>query len=128
MITFERFEAAKIKRFIQRYSKPYLFKRSILNAYKQPINAPIDICEINGVYHEHSYPYFTGTESNHGEHFTEIQPMILCMKDELSDLIKTDDQVIVNGKKMKVEKVKDINNSGFALDISLRYVDDGESV
>lgn len=125
MIAFERFEAAKMKRFVMRYSKPYVFQRSILNEYKQPIKAFVDVCKINGVYHEHSYKYISGTQSDNGEHFDEIQPMILCMKDELSELIKTDDRVIVNGKKMKVEKIKDINNCGFAYDISLRYIDDG---
>ena len=128
MITFERFEAAKIKRFIQRYSKPYLFQRSILDEYKQPINAPIDLCIINGVYHEASYKHFVGTESNAGTYIQEIEPLIICMKTEDSELIKIGDQVSVNGKLMEVQKVKDINNCDFAYDISLRYVDDGSSV
>lgn len=125
MITFERFEAAKIKRFIQRYSKPYLFQRSILDEYKQPINAPIDLCIINGVYHEASYKHLASTASAAGVNVPEIEPMILCLKDENSDKIKSDDLVEVNGKIMIVTKVKDINNSGFAYDVSLRWKDNG---
>ncbi len=125
MITFERFEAAKIRRFISRYSKSYKFQRSVLNAYKEPTNVSTDVCTVNGVYHEASYNHLHATESGGGEYVKEITPMILCLKDEYSELIKMDDKVEVNGKPMIVTKVKDLNNSGFALDISLRLIDDG---
>lgn len=125
MITFERFEAAKIRRFISRYSKSYKFQRSVLNAYKEPTGSFDSVCTIDGVYHEASYKHFVGTESNAGAYVQEIEPLILCLKTESSDLIKIGDRVEVNGKVMEVQKVKDLNNSGFAYDISLRYVDYG---
>ena len=125
MTTFERFEAAKIRRFVSRYRKPYTFDRSVLNAYKEPTGSFESVCTIDGVYHEASYTHLDSTESDGGRYVKEITPMILCLKSAESDLIKQDDVVMVNGKSMIVTKVKDINNSGFALDISLRYVDDG---
>ncbi len=128
MITFERFEAAKIRRFVSRYKKPYTFKRSALNAYKEPTWSFESVCTIDGVYHEASYTHLTSIESNGGRYVKEITPMILCLKNAEADLIKEDDAVTVNGKDMIVTKVKDINNSGFAYDISLRYIDHGEQV
>lgn len=125
MTTFERFEAAKIRRFVSRYRKPYTFSRSVLNVYKEPTGSFESVCTIDGVYHEASYTHLASTESDGGMYVKEITPMILCLKSAESDLIKQDDVVTVNGKPMIVTKVKDINNSGFALDISLRYVDDG---
>lgn len=125
MITFERFEAAKIRRFVSRYKKPYTFNRSVLNAYKEPTGSFESVCTIDGVYHEASYTHLTSTESGGGRYVKEITPMILCLKNAESDLIKEDDVVVVNDKDMVVTKVKDINNSGFALDISLRFIDDG---
>lgn len=128
MITFERFEAAKIRRFISRYSKPYKFQRSVLNAYKEPTGSFESVCTIDGVYHEASYTHLTSTESGGGRYVKEITPMILCLKNAESDLIEEDDIVTINQKEMVVTKVKDINNSGFALDISLRFIDDGSQV
>lgn len=128
MITFELFEAAKIRRFVSRYKKPYTFSRSVLNAYKEPTGSFESVCTIDGVYHEASYTHLTSTESNGGMYVKEIMPMILCLKSAESDLIKQDDVVTVNGKPMVVTKVKDINNSGFAYDVSLRYIDHGEQV
>ena len=125
MITFERFEAAKIRRFVFRYKKPYTFSRSVLNAYEEPKGSFESVCTIDGVYHEASYTHLASTESDGGRYVKEITPMILCLKNAESDLIKEDDVVVVNDKDMVVTKVKDINNSGFALDISLRFVDDG---
>ena len=125
MITFERFEAAKMARFISRYSKSFTFKRSDLNAYKQPTDVFTSVCTVNGVYHEASYSHLAATESGGGEYVKEITPMIMCLSDEYSKLIAVDDVVEVNGKNMVVTKIKDINNSGFALDISLRWIDDG---
>lgn len=125
MITFERFEAAKIKRFVQRYGKPYDIKTPYLNAFKEPTGLFSTLCTIKGVYHEASYNHLHATESGGGEYVKEITPMILCLKDEYSELIKMDDKVEVNGKSMIVTKVKDLNNSGFAFDISLELVDDG---
>lgn len=127
MITFERFEAAKMRRFISMYSKPYLFKRPILNDYKEPAGESVDVCEVNGVYHEVSYSHLSENVSDAGKYVKEIEPMVLCLSDENSDLIKIDDFTYINEKKMVVSKVKDINNSGFAYDISLRYEDNGES-
>lgn len=128
MTTFERFEAAKMRRFVSRYRKPYTFKRSVLNAYKEPTGSFESVCTIDGVYHEASYTHLTSTEASGGRYVKEITPMIMCLKDAESDLIKEDDVVSVNGKDMIVTKVKDINNSGFAYDISLRYIDHGEQV
>lgn len=126
MITFERFEAAKIRRFISRYRKPYTFVRSNLNAYKEPTDGEQEVCNMYGVYHEASYKHLAVVVADAGVHIAEVEPMILCLKDEVTDLIQVDDFVYVNGKKMVVTKKKDINNSGFAYDISLRYVDYGE--
>lgn len=125
MITFERFEAAKIKHFISRYSKSYKFQRSVLNAYNEPTGAFENVCSVNGVYHEASYTHLSSTEAGGGRYVKEITPMILCLKDESSELIKMDDKVEVAGKSMIVTKVKDINNSGFVYDISLRLIDNG---
>lgn len=125
MITFERFEAAKIKRFIQRYGKSYDIKTPYLNAFKEPTGIFSTLCTIKGVYHEATYSHLAATESGGGQYVKEITPMIICLKDDNSELIKPDDLVYVNGKDMIVTKVKDINNSGFALDISLRFIDDG---
>lgn len=128
MITFERFEAAKIKRFISRYKKPYIFRRNILNACEEPTGDFIELCTIDAVYHEAKYNNLKVTESGGGSFIadaSEIEPMLLCLKDANSDTIKSDDEVFVNGIRMIVTRIKDINNSGFAYDISLRVVDDG---
>lgn len=125
MIQFERFEAAKIRRFVQRYSKAYHFKRPDLNAFKQLEDIFFDVCTVQAVYHEAQYSHLSEDSKDAGSYVKELSPMLLCLKDEMSDLIQVDDIVLVNGQEMKVDKIKDINNSGFAYDISLRYIDDG---
>lgn len=125
MIVFERFEQSKLSRFVGRYGKPYTFKRPVLNAYKEPTDALSKVCDIVGVYHESSYARLVEDTSNAGRYVTEITPMILCMKNNASDLLKIGDVVFVNNKRMEITKVKDLNNAGFAYDISLRYIDNG---
>ena len=125
MILFERFEAAKIKRFVQRYSKSYEFKRPDLNVFKEPTGTSSSLCTIKGVYHEASYKYMKENITGAGAHAVNIEPMILCLKNDQSDKIRTDDLVNINGHDMKVTRIKDINNSGFAYDISLELIDNG---
>lgn len=125
MIIFERFEAAKIKRFVSRYGKPYDVKRPDLNEYKEPTGDYYYLFTLFGVYHEASYKYLNDKISAAGVDVNEIEPMIVCMADENTSDIKVDDLIEVNGKDMIVTKVKDINNSGFAYDISLRWIDHG---
>ena len=125
MVIFERFEAAKILRFISRYSKAYTVQREVLNEFKEPTGDTKYICSVFGVYHEASYKHLASTASDAGVYVPEVEPMILCLKDNVSDLIQVGDIISVNGKEMAVTKIKDINNSGFACDISLRWIDDG---
>lgn len=124
MITFERFESAKLKRFVNRYGKPYTFKRAVLNEYKEPTDALSKVCDVVCVYHESSYKHLSETIANAGRYVVEITPMMLCLRSDASDLISVGDTVEVNGKTMEVLKLKDVNNSGFAYDISLRWIDD----
>ena len=127
MITFERFEAAKIRRFVSRYKKPYTFKRSVLNDYKEPTDDSEDVCTISGVYHESNYKYIEMQYANSGVHSgiesVSYTPMIMCMIDDESNKLEIDDFTVINNKKYVVVKKKDINNSGFAFDISLRFVE-----
>ncbi len=125
MILYERFEAAKIKRFVQRYGKPYDVKTPYLNTFGEPTGLFSDLCTIKGVYHEATYKYIKETISDAGDHAGNVESMILCLKNSESDKIKSDDVINVNGRNMKVTRIKDINNSGFAYDISLELIDNG---
>ena len=126
MITFERFEAAKIQRFINRYGKPYEFKRPLLNVFNEPAGNFNNLYVIKGVYHEASYKHLMPTIENAGTHVKTIEPMFLCMSEENSRDVKIGDVVIISEKKYEVAKIKDINDSGFAFDFSLRYIDDAD--
>jgi len=126
MILFERFEASKIRRFISRYGKPHDVKRAVLNDYNEPTGDYYYLCTLFGVYHEASYKHLIDNTTDDGTFIrSSIEPMFLCMVDENSSNVKVDDLIEINGKDMVVVKVKDINNSGFAYDISLRYIDYG---
>lgn len=123
MSTFESFERAKVRRLIVSKGKSFKFYRSVLNEFKEPTDDSFVIGTIKGVYHEATYSYLKETIKDGGLYHPEIESMILCLKEEISNALNIGDYTIINNRKYTVIKKKDINNLGIAWDISLEDQD-----
>ena len=127
MNQFEAFERAKLKRFVNQRGKPYTFFRDATNAFKEPTEGFAVVGSIKGVYHEARHSYLEATVDDRGFTLPEIESLFLCLIDDESKELEIDDYTYIGEKKYKVIKKKDVNNFGLAYDISLEFVDDGES-
>lgn len=79
---------------------------------------------IDGVYHEQN-GYVIVTTGDTSQTRSKKQPMIMCLIDDSSKLLKKDDEVMMSGKMYKINAFTDISNFGIFFNISLEMIDDG---
>lgn len=128
MSTFTAFERAKINRFINVYGNSFTFKRRLLNAYKEPTNERTCVVTIVGVYHDAKGGYVSKTDSDGTSYISKPQPMILCLRDARSDLIKPDDEVTIGARLYKVVRLQAVGGFNYAWEISLELIDNGAAI
>lgn len=128
MSTFTAFEKAKLSRFINQYGNSFTFKRSSLNAYKEPTDEFEFVTKIDGVYHEASAGYVSETATDGSRYIKKFEPMILCLQTECSSKIMPDDIVEIRQNKYRVVRMNMVGKLGYAWDISLELIDDGGNI
>lgn len=121
-----KFQINKVNRLIQQKGIDFVFERSKLNEYKEPIKGEYDKIEVRGYYHEES-SYVKRTTSDGSTVKSTPQPMILCSV-ESGKLLKQDDELAYNGKRYKVSGVQNVNQMDVCCDVSLELIQDGSGV
>lgn len=121
----KKFEAYKINREIKKSGIVYEFKRSKVNEFNEPTDEFEVIGELKGIYHEQnsSVQIIMGDTT---QTRTKKIPMILCLYDDVANLLlKVDDIIKINGKVLKVTGITNIQEWNIIADISLEVVDNG---
>lgn len=121
----KKFEAYKINREIKKSGIVYEFKRSKVNEFNEPTDEFEVIGKLKGIYHEQnsSVQIIMGDTT---QTRTKKIPMILCLYDDVANLLlKVDDIIKINGKVLKVTGITNIQEWNIIADISLEVVDNG---
>lgn len=121
----KKFEAYKINREIKKSGIEYEFKRSKVNEFNEPTDEFEVIGKLKGIYHEQnsSVQIIMGDTT---QTRTKKIPMILCLYDDVANLLlKVDDIIKINGKVLKVTGITNIQEWDIIADISLEVVDNG---
>ena len=98
----------------------YEIKRFPKNDFGEPLISGdlLDVCIVTAIYHD-SHGGYSSQNLSDGAKVTKIvQPMLLCLKEDCSDVEK-DDLVFIQQQQYKIIAIKDINNYDFACDILL---------
>lgn len=98
----------------------YEVKRFPRNDFGEPLIGGdlLDVCVVKAIYHDSHGGYSTQNLSDGAKVTKIVQPMLLCLKEECSDVEK-DDLVFIRQEQYKVIAIKDVNSSGFACEILL---------
>lgn len=112
----------KIDRQIKLNGQGFEFKRYEEDEFHQISDEPTLSIELDGIFHT-SNSYINQNTADGGKTFSKQQPMILTLYESGRD-IKTNDMVIIEGKRYKVIRTNDINDFGVAIDISLELMED----
>lgn len=121
----KKFEAYKINREIKKSGIEYEFRRSKVNEFNEPTDEFEVIGKLKGIYHEQnsSVQIIMGDTT---QTRTKKIPMILCLYDDVANLLlKVDDIIKINGKVLKVTGITNIQEWNIIADISLEVVDNG---
>lgn len=120
-----RQELFKIKREIERNGQTYQMYQNAVDEYNQPTNEVIQLITAKGLLHEivgykskqSSYPTTT---------YTEKQPMILFLHDDIKDAVTQKNLfVVINNKRYNIVAFENVQEMNIILDASLRVVIDG---
>lgn len=120
-----KFEAYKLVRELKRCGRLYTFFREGKNQYGEPNGTPAQVCCMIGLYHEQNsnIELMTGDTT---QIRTKKIPMILCLCEQETLLLKQGDYMLLHGKKFVVTGIVDVQEWGIILDISLEVVDSGQ--
>lgn len=121
----KKFELYKINREIKKSGIEYEFKRSKVNEFNEPTDEFEVIGKLKGIYHEQnsSVQIMMGDTT---QTRTKKIPMILCLYDDVANLLlKVDDIIKINEKVLKVTGITNIQEWNIIDDISLEVVDNG---
>ena len=119
MFPARSFEANKIARLIKVQGASYVFKRDILNNFKEPTGETLDTC-INGVFHE-QIQHITVTGTDAATVRQKMSSYILALYADAKDL-QQGDYVYIDHRKYLVNGLNNISNWDVAIDISLEEV------
>lgn len=111
----------KVARQITLNGQQFLFKRRNTDAYHQQSAIEEEVATISGIFHE-STSYVRESSNDSGRMFTKPQPMILALRDNVSEEIQHNDTVNIGDCIYRVVSKKDVKNLGVAYDISLEVL------
>ena len=111
------FEKNKLKYGIATHGTALTFFRDILNEFNEPTGDAAEIITITGIYHDIFNGYVSKNVQDGAEITKNYQPMFLCLKDD-SGLLNIGDYTVIDNIKYRVNDLKDVNNLGYAIDIS----------
>lgn len=117
LIAFARNSLAKELAAI---GQEYEVKRVPKNDFGEPLISGdlLDVCTVKAIYHDSHGGYSTQNLSDGAKVTKIVQPMLLCLKEDCSDVEK-DDLVFIQQQQYKIIAIKDVNNYDFACDILL---------
>lgn len=131
-----RFVLYQVKREIKRNPTKMKFYRRETNDFGEPNDEPTFLCEYTGLYHEHnphmldSYKILTGQTL--GTYTGDKYPQIMVpyedfwIKDGDKVIgVQKGDEVIWNGRLLRVTGVSNVQEWNLLYDISFEEVDDG---
>lgn len=110
-------EVNRLKKQIALSGTSLTFMRDVLNEYNEPTGESIEIATISGVYHDTFNNHVVRNLHDGATIYRTFEPMFLCLKDE-AGLLNIDDYAIIDDIKYRVNDLKDVNNLGYAIDIS----------
>lgn len=116
------FERQKIRRLIVMQGKEYLFYRPVLNDFNEPTGEALEI-PVTGAFHR-VVNHISVMTTQGASVQSKPTPYILCLYED-GKSIKEGDFVMLDGMEHRVTGVTDVNLWGFAIDISLELVVDG---
>lgn len=118
-----KFEKSKLKRELKRSGKEYKFYKNGLNEFGEPNDEEELVGTVVALYHE--------TNSKVSETLTDTtvyrnkkEPMLLCLYEDAT-FLNSECFLTLNGTKMKVTKVVNVQEWNIIADISLEVVDCG---
>lgn len=118
----QMFQINKVSRFIRDYGEEFVFKRSRLNEFKEPIKGEFDEVRVFGVYHEINSQVSEVTTEG-AVLRTKQQPRIFCMLDAKVQVMQGD-TLYYKGLKFKVVDPANVSLSEICVDISMEVIED----
>ena len=119
------FEVYKLRRELKRSGRCYRFQRATVNTYGESDGVMEVVGDLVGLYHEqNSHVAITMTDTTQIR--TKKVPSILCLYEDVKPLdLIAGDIVVVNGKRMKVTGIVNVQEWNMIADISLEVIDYG---
>lgn len=113
------FEKAKLKRFITTHGAEYTFSKAGKNDFGEP-QGEASVSVVKGVYHE-TQGYVTQSGADASTTKTKPQSLIMCSKEDSTNL-SSGMTLQLKGKTYKLVDIRDVNQLGVAVDLSLEVV------
>ena len=118
------FQKRKVQRAIIQSGKTITLFRHKKNEFGEPLKEAEQITTINGIYHVGiAYQSVTNSDSGSITNIKTTVPMILCLIDDISNLIQKDDFFTIGNDTLRVNGKIDVENEGYAFDISCEVVE-----
>lgn len=114
------FQLNKIRRTIRTLGQSLLVQREGTNDFGEP-NGETESLELKGVFHE-STGYLTKSTSESSTIRKKSSPMLLCLWEDIAELLHHQDEVTLNNKTYKVNEIKNLAEANLVADISLEEV------
>ena len=114
------FQLNKVRRMLRTQGISVVVKKPVLNDFGEPTGNTKDR-EIKGVFHETtSYASKTTTEASTIR--KKSSPMLLCLWEDIAEILRHQDEVTINNKTYKVNEIKNLAEANLIADISLEEV------
>ena len=114
------FQLNKVRRMLRTQGISVTAKRYKTNDYNEPVGYPTEVT-FKGIFHETtSYASKTTTEASTIR--KKSSPMLLCLWEDIAELLHHQDEVTLNSKTYKVNEIKNLAEANLIADISLEEV------
>lgn len=122
----KRFEVYKVERELKRGGVKYEIKRCAKNQFNEPVEDDETLVGLLfGLYHEKS-EYVRISTGDAARTRTEKVPMVLTTSEHIAGIdLQVGDYIVVNGKRLEITGVVNVQEWGLVYDISFRAVDGG---
>lgn len=114
------FQLNKVRRMLRTQGISVTAKKYKTNDYNEPVGDPTEVT-FKGIFHETtSYASKTTTEASTIR--KKSSPMLLCLWEDIVELLHHQDEVTLNSKTYKVNEIKNLAEANLIADISLEEV------
>lgn len=117
------FQLNKVRRFLKTYGLIFQFDKPGKNEFGEP-NGETVSHKLQGVFHETSgsaFGYVTKTTTDSTTIRSKSSPMLLTLWESVGDL-KHRDELLLNGKKYRVNEITNLLQANLVAEISLEEV------